>query len=102
MEGREGSWCEALAATPPTDGVNLEAVSPSQVRPPLSSSSYWLDPPQFRRMMQESMEALSAARPSDKRRASSVRLTSRTEKAIVVVGVAGSKIWRLGFATECL
>lgn len=104
MDGREGSWYEALALapTPSTDGANLEPVSPYQIRPPLSTSSYWPDPPQFKRMRPEFMEVLSAARASDKRRAINWRLTGRVRKAIVVVGVAGSKIWRLEFATECL
>ena len=96
VEGSEGSWFGAVAATPFNDGANLEPVSPSQVRP-LSSSS-WTDAPQFMRM--RPVELLSAAMASAKRANSvrHVRVAGRAGKAILefaAVGAPESKNWGL-------
>jgi hypothetical protein len=86
LEGSEESWDEAVSATPFTDGANLEAVSPAQVRP--LSSTFWseFDAPQFKRISVEAVESLPAATASDTR-ANSVRVTGCTENAIAAVGV---------------
>lgn len=94
VEGSEESWDEAVAATPFSDGANLEPVSPTQARP-LSSSS-WADAPQFTRM--GPVELLSAAMASDKSANSvrHVRVAGRAGNAILdfaVVGVPESRIW---------
>jgi hypothetical protein len=81
MEGSEECWFEAVRATPFTDGAELEALSPSQVRP--LSSLFRFDAPQLRRIGVEAVELLPAATASDTR-ANSVKVTSRIENAIAV------------------
>uniref|UniRef100_A0A0A9BTW3 Uncharacterized protein n=1 Tax=Arundo donax TaxID=35708 RepID=A0A0A9BTW3_ARUDO len=64
VEGSDGSSYDAPAATPATDGANLDAVSPSHVRP--SESVAETDAPQFMRICPAAVELSPLAAPTSK------------------------------------
>uniref|UniRef100_A0A0A9E251 Uncharacterized protein n=1 Tax=Arundo donax TaxID=35708 RepID=A0A0A9E251_ARUDO len=89
VEGSAGSWYEAVASTPFSDGANLELLSLFQVR--LSASRpIGVEDPQSRRIWPEPVELLSAATVNDKRNSSvkHLRVNSKARCIIVVVAVS--------------